>query len=303
VAEDIVRTISGKGVILIPEEYQNCRKIYLYSQLIRPPSNQSINFTWNPDKSFYAHITFCFDDFVLYSFDMNFENQMWIVADLQPSQNLLSLICAYEGVLDSFVSFALALGIFISKTNLIFEHGYETFVPNRIRFECFAESAILLTLKGVDFDICDPEEGSPSPPPPPPPPQPKVPSDTPVPVSPPYEGEDDGGDTVPLPIDEPEPTPDFPFGEECDRYIVSVRIFDVSVTPPEGTVVSLEVWGIIQSFSLDPDPFFPDTVLRANLVCGDQTSTTCIQGQTVAYASGNISDGFFAEIESIVPVI
>jgi len=299
-AGDVTRVISGKGVIVIPEEYRQCRKVYLYAQLVRPPRNQSINFTWNPDKSFYAHITFAQDDFVLYSYDMNFENQMWIVADLQPSQNLLSLICAYEGILDSFVNFAIALGIFISKTNLIFDHKYETFVPNRIRFECFADTAIKLTLKGVDFDICDPEEGEPSPPPPPPPPPDRKQPGEPVAVAPPYEGEDDGGDTVPFPIDEPGLFPGLPTGEECGAFKITFRVFGIPTAPPEGQVLEVDVWGVIESIAIVADPILPPPAQVCNVVCGGLTTVTCEQGQTVALAGGNSTDGFSVDIISIL---
>jgi hypothetical protein len=300
--ESLTRNISGKGIIQIPEEFQNAREIILYAQVLRESSSVYRNYRVNPPESFFANITFCRDEFVLQRYVMDFDSQMYLVHSSQSAQNLLAQICALDNVLDSFVNFAIALGFAYTKNNSITNFPYDTFLPNLIRFVCYGSTAVRLTLSADELARCKPGDGEPSPPPPPPPPQEKVPPGTPVLVDPPYEGEDDGGDTVPDPIDEEEDD-GLPFGEECLRYVVAVRLFDTTQTPPEGTVVSLEVWGVIQSFSLDPDPFFPETVLRANLVCGDQTSTTCTQGQTVAYASGNISDGFFAEIESITPVL
>ena len=98
---DIVRTISGKGVIKVPKEWEDALNVFLYVQQIRDVKTPSLNLTFNPDKGFYAHVTFCIDDYVLYALDVNFKNQVFEVWDGQSSQNLLSLICAYDGILDS----------------------------------------------------------------------------------------------------------------------------------------------------------------------------------------------------------
>jgi hypothetical protein len=239
---EIVRTISGKGIITIPEEYTSALQIILYAQIKRKARNRTANLTWNPDKSFYAHITFCFNDFVLYEYDMNFDSQMWIVHDGQSAQNLLSLICAYDGILDSFVSVGNVIGVTLSRTNLIKRHPYLRFVPNRIRFECFSSSAIVLTLKGTALDKCDPQDGDNAAPPPSPLPVVPVLPDEPVTVSPPEDGNNDGGDTVPFPLDVPEELT-FPFGTPCESYNVTATF-----TPDSGgdvTTLTLPVSGRI----------------------------------------------------------
>lgn len=297
--DSVTRIISGKGIIRIPDEFLKAREVFLYAQVLRENSSVYRNESINPSESFFANITFCRDDFVLQRYSMDFDNQMWEVYSSQASQNLLAQICALDNVLDSFVSFAIALGFVYTRNNSITGFPYVTFTPNIIRFKCFGSTAIVLTLSAKELVRCDPGDGEPSPPPPPPPPVSKIPPTQPAPVSPPYEGDNDGGDTVPFPLDEPE-TPTLPTGEECEAYLVSVRVFGLPGNPPEGEIITLEVWGVIQSFSIDPDPSLPGGV-RANLTCGDLTVTACTQGQVVAFVATADPTGFNAVLESIVP--
>jgi hypothetical protein len=274
----VERIISGKGLIQIPTEYNNALDIFLYANLIRDSSNPSINFTWNPDKGFYAHITFCIDDYVLYGFDMNFKNQVWEIFTNQPSQNLLSLICQYDGILDSFVSVGNVIGITLSRTNLIKNHPYQRFRPNKIRFECFAECAIKLTLTGNELQKCNPIDGEETPPPPPPePPTSLLPPTSPVEVSPPYEGENDGGDTVPFPIDSP-PDEEFPVGEPCILFRVIFETVDGGGNVGEiveivfGVIDNVEIEGSIGNYSIF-------------ITCQGNASTGCIPIQRLQLSS------------------
>jgi len=283
---EISRTISGKGVITLPENYFSSLQIILYAQILRRPQNRSANLTWNPDKSFYAHITFCFDDFVLSEYDMNFDSQMWLVHDGQSSQNLLSLICAYDGILDSFVSVGNVIGVTLSRTNLIKSHPFLRFIPNRIRFECFADSAIVLTLKGTALDKCDSQDGDNTPPPPPPPPVPPVPPGTPVQVSPPEDGENDGGDTVPFPIDEPESPDGLPFGEECLLYEVLGTLFNVNGPGTDSLPIVFTAQGVIESIVVLPNPGTGGVNAFLICTCGGEPGSPCVQGTEVQITSG-----------------
>jgi hypothetical protein len=252
---EIVRTISGKGIITIPEDYFSALQIYLYVQVLREPLNPSRNYTWNPDRSFYAHIAFCIDDFVLREEDVNFNSQVYELHNGQESQNLLSLICAYDGILDSFVSVGNVIGVTLSRTNLIKSHPYLRSQINRIRFECFADSALVLTLRGTSLDKCALEDGDSTPPPPPPLPVELVPPGEPVMTSPAEDGDNDGGDTLPFPGDEPD-LPIFP-GEPCQRYLVRYSVSGSGVSTPgiRETVLASP----IIAFEIRPNDADPNT--------------------------------------------
>jgi len=214
------RVISGTGSIRIPDEYRNARDVYLYIDEVRKPHNEYLNVSWRPPRGFYANVTFCVDDHVWRDFAVDFKSQVFLIYSGQASQNLLSLICALDNVLDSFVNFAAQLLFFYTKNNSIKSHGYETFIPNNIRFRCYSNAALRLVLTGNELDRCNPADGTPTPPPPPPPPPTPVPTDEAVEVSPPYEDDDEL-------TYEPFPTDEEPDGGDqiiCGLYLVTLRI-------------------------------------------------------------------------------
>lgn len=265
---EIVRVISGKGIITIPEDYFSALQICLYVQVLREPRTPSRNLTWNPDRSFYAHITFCIDDFVLREEDVNFNSQVYDLHDGQSSQNLLSLICAYDGILDSFVSVGNVIGVTLSRTNLIKSHPYLRSRINRIRFECFSNTALQLTLKGTALEKCDPQDGTSTPPPPPPPPVTPVLPDEPVTVSPPEDGDNDGGDTVPFPTDSPEES-GFPIGEPCESVTLAW-----STTDGNGNVTQITqtVFAVVDGQRITGTPGSYEVFVT----CQGNASTGCI---------------------------
>lgn len=204
---EVKRTISGKGEIKIPIEYAKAKNVYLYTQVIRRVRTPSINFTWNPDKGFYAHVCFCIDDFVLQTFDINFKQQVFYIYDGMSAQILVSLICATRQILGAQPS--------------ISAHTHNIFQPNRIKFECFADTAIELTLKGEKLDLCEESDSQPNAPPNPPPPIPELPPGTATEVDQPYEDDPDGENTEPAAGDEFKPDP----GQgDCTLYQVDTVI-------------------------------------------------------------------------------
>lgn len=203
---EIKRTISGKGEIKIPIEYAKAKNIYLYTQVIRRVKTPSLNFTWNPDKGFYAHVSFCIDDYVLQTYDINFVEQVFYIYDGMFAQQLVSLICAVREILN--------------RQPLIDSHEHNIFQPNRIKFECFASSAIELTLKGEKLDLCDEGDSKPNAPPNPPPRLPELPPETAIEVDRPYQDDPNNEGTEPNPGDEFKPDTDFPIGGECESLTV-----------------------------------------------------------------------------------
>lgn len=283
---DITRTISGKGVIKIPPEWKDALSVFLYVQLIRDVKTPSKNLTFNPDKGFYAHVTFCIDDYVLYSLDVNFKEQAFEIFDGQSAQDLLSLICAYDGILDSFVSIGNVVGVVISRINLIKKHPYLQFRPNVIRFECFSTCALVLTLKGVKYAKCGPEDGEPTPPPPPPPKIPEIPPGTGTGVTPPYP-DDPGKDTDPAPIDEPEEPPIPP----CTPFRVTITAVKGTVDPVTVVFESICYSPIdpvaIATCDVNGDSFSSSVGIR----CGGTDRTGCIHATATYEPFGGASGG------------
>lgn len=252
----IERLISGKGIIQITPEYANAKNIFLYTRVVRQVLTPSINFTWNPDRSFYAHIAFCIDDYVYLQYDLNFIQQVFQVYDGMSAQILLSLKCVSNQ---------------ISSPSPIQQHTYNSFIPNKIRFECYGSTAIILTLKGEELDYCDENDLTPNAPPNPPPNIPLVPPQDGLQVSPPYPDDPNNKDTQPAPQDDIE-TPDFPSGQPCESVTLRWATIDGSGVED---VVDRVVFGIVGGQRIEGSPGF----YQIYVTCQGDASTGCIDQQ------------------------
>jgi hypothetical protein len=227
------RLISGKGEIQIPIQYADARQIFLFVQVVRDPINKFLNKTFNPDKSFYAHVSFCYDDHVLAVYDINFEQQVFEVHNGMSAQNLLALKCMSATLLD---------------VSPIADFGYTIFTPNSMRFECYASTSLRLVLKGKTFDVCSDEDKNPDPPPEPPTKLPKVPPDTGLFVSPPYPDDPNDENTNPDPLDQAE---DDTGNVECAVYTVTYSYDATSDGAPTNRITQqiIKVFGQVGSIS------------------------------------------------------
>lgn len=206
----VERLISGKGEIQIPESYKDAREAVLYCEVVRDATNKSLNTTYNPDKSFYAHINFMFGDYVVQTFDLHYDYQCFKVVDNMSAQIMLAIKC---------------LAAEIAPTSAVLGFKYNTYLANKIRFECYSSTAINLVLKGTELEFCDEEDKSPEDPPEPPPKLGKIPPDTTIEVSPPYPDDPDGNNTDPNEGDDIENPPG---SQECQQYTVTYSYTAVS---------------------------------------------------------------------------
>lgn len=233
------RIISGEGEILFTGEgSQDVYRALMYVDVIRRPTNQYVNLNYVPQRSQYAEISFMVGNYVVSAVSVQFPRQVFEIGIYQSSQNLLSMICMYEGILDSFLELATCISecIPISKTNLIREHPVYVGNITGARIKCYADTAIRVVYSTNDLQRCNPEDGDVPPLPPAfPPIEPPVPPGTPLPetpyeISPPYPGRPEN--TAPFPGDEAPSTPDPeeddvdpPFGTECARVTVSTNVY------------------------------------------------------------------------------
>lgn len=241
------RIISGKGEIKIPvADFEDSLAIILYTQVIRDPQNQYINDFWEPRRSEYAKVTFGIGSYVSRELTVRYEQQAFPIWYAQGAQNLKSMICMYNGILDSFLELAACISecIPIGKANLIELHPYNTYQETDIRFKCYTSTALRLVLVSQSLVSCPGNAGQPTPPPPPPLPLPKLRpdenlSDSTYPASPPYP--DSPENTVPFPGDSMEGEITYPVGGECDS--VEVEFLWVTPIDPPGNTVTRLLWG------------------------------------------------------------
>lgn len=234
------RNISGSGVLRVPSDIQKRRLVILYASVIRKPKSQYLNLNYIPPRSRYAFLTFMRNGYVVGEGAMEFEQQSYDTVSDITSQNLIAIKCAYEGILQTFTNFALAMGLApISVVDLIKDYEYLSLGWDEVRVKCYADTAINLKLVRLPHDACDPQKDKPRKPPPPPPPPPPVPPGTPIEgIDPPYDDPDNPDNvTQPYPGDEPPPPPDEPPGQQCIKYSFTLSVYerDSSTGQPKTT--------------------------------------------------------------------
>jgi len=226
------RTISGKGILLVPDNdmVNQARLMTLFVDVFRRPVNEYLNFKYNPPKSFYATLIFERDSYVVREETLEYPSQSWDFSPEQYYQNLYALDCVYEGILQTFVNLGVALNLVpISVNNGIALFRHTDLFFDTIKVVCYADTAVKLSLRSKAYDFCpEQDENQPDPPPPPPDEVTEVPAGTPLSgedgVSLPYDGSTfDDGNTEPFEtdlFDVPEPPP--PSGVACDEYGISI---------------------------------------------------------------------------------
>lgn len=205
------RTVSGKGVLKVPDDKKKNRAFVLYCDLIRPPRSPYLNLNYNPPKSRYATISFLRKEYVISTATIDYKRQSFDGVNDVAGQTLIALKCANNAILQSIYNLSVALAATpggagltpISFTNVI--AGYENLrnAWDEIRIVCYADTALQLKLYRLKYDTCNDDfDDDRDPPPPDPPPPDPVTAGTPVEVDPPYDDDtDDDGNTEPYPDD------------------------------------------------------------------------------------------------------
>ena len=251
------RVISGRGLLRLDpssNDYKRAKIFTLYADVIRRPLSEFNNYNYNPPESRYATLRFMRNGYVVRTEVLNVSKGSWDFYLDPAAQVLYAVECAYAGILETFFNLGNALSLpSISVTNNIENWNHVDLMWDEVKVVCYADSAVQLKVSTNSYDLCpEQQDKEPDPPPPPPqdPPPPVITPGTPLseentPVSPPYEGEDDNGDTVPYPLDVPEEE-EFPQGNRCDIYQVYARCYYSPGTAfLETTVI---VYGEIEAF-------------------------------------------------------
>jgi len=208
------RTISGKGLFVIPPN-DNYRHFYLYVSVIRRPPVNFINSKYNPDKSEYAKMVWLRKDYVLKESVVNYEQSLFEYPVDITGYLCNGIVCGFNGISNYLSYICAALGIPPLQAGLddtIYTQPLSN-SPDAVKIVCRSSAALQCKLYYLEYDNnC--QQFSPNPKPPPDPlPQPPIldglPIDT---ISPPYDLPDDAGDTEPYPDDTIPPIPDPPGG-------------------------------------------------------------------------------------------
>lgn len=268
------RTISGTGLVRIPDEDIVYRVYTLFVEVLRPPKTPFLNLKSNPPEGFFGRVTCVKDDVVYQVFDIKFPEQAWEFNPDITMQTLTSVKCQYKGVLQTFVNLGNALNLLpFSVTDTIKDFKPLTLPFTEFRIVCYATTALKVTLKALTLDVCDGDDAKPQKPPTPPPKTPKppnepypVPPDTPINIDPPYDDNDNITDPAPIDDDFEEP----PIGEAGTIYTVA---FDFTYQTAGGSFndggSSTNVWApVSQDVHIDGNKIVTNSRGNANQPIG-----------------------------------
>lgn len=230
------RDISGKGVLRVPSANVKNRAYVLFATVIREPSNPYLNLNYNPPRARYATLCFMRQGYLVDSKSIDFEKQVWDGVNDISGQTLIAVKCAYQGILETFVNLSVGLsqtpggvGLFYTTVeDKIKDYESLRLAWDEVRVVCYADTALSLRLDVLEYDVCDSSRDKDRTPPPSPPPRDKVPPGIPIgEISPPYDGDDDDGNTVPFPYDESPDPPADTEGEPCAPYRLNFSVLNV----------------------------------------------------------------------------
>jgi hypothetical protein len=227
------RRVSGRGVLKVPPRALEFAYYTMFVDLLRVPSNRYLTREWNPFKSVYARMAFRRDEYVIFDQMVEYEKQQFTYVNDPSGQTLIAVKCAYEGVLQSFVNLVTGLsgtpggiGIFVTGVeNKIQDFKTTALGWDEVLFKCYGDAALLIRFYGAKYDQCNPLQDETERPPAPPLADPPLPPGTPLDdLSPPYDPEtNDDGNTQPFEGDDT--NYDFPVGNDCDLYTISLTVF------------------------------------------------------------------------------
>jgi len=241
------RRISGSGLLIVPPSIIPYRKYWLFADLIRAPRSPYLNLKSNPPESFFGKLCFLNKGRVVRLESVDFAGQAWEFEPDISGQVQIALKCAIDVNNQTSINLGLSLGAPpITVENPLEAFSIQPLNWEEVRLVCFAESAVRLELWAQPYEFCSPysvpiadsapdiefpEEIAPG-----------TPLEGDNAVSPPYDGDNDSGITIPNPIDS------FPPEE-----------------PEEGTWTI--TWTYAQTPGLSTCPFLgsPDIIIRSGL--------------------------------------
>lgn len=298
-------TFSGKfQLVLTDEDVEYARVIVVDTQVSRFAESPYFSNRTYPENGFLATVTFVNENFVYERRDIEYENQRIYLDGGNDQQDIPTQVCLGTIAAQNLQILATALGTSVT----IGESAYAAALtptrlfPQNLQFQCYAGTALTVTVSKLRYEQCDGLTD-----PPPPPPKPRIPPPPPFfnprePIPREIYARNEAPEDTFKPFPGDEPPDQLPTGEECMPYRVLGTLFDVNGVGTESQVVDIIVLGKVEDiFSVDnaEDPF----IFRAWFIkCGGvQGETECIQGTDVEFFDRVSPESFF-ELDSVLPV-
>jgi len=304
---EIIETYVFSGKFEVPINFADIEKLrvlYADIQVVRKPKSPFFSNKTNPVNGFLGTFTTNIDGLTLRRYDIEFEKCRFILfgADID-TQQIYAARC-YDALDTARLIVAVAeLGGTLGSAQAPFSRDLTALsVPfDSLLFKCYADTALSVTLGRLDVLECTTEYPFETPPPPKPPAPPVPPFYPPtVPIS----GEDyspipegtDPNNYEPFPGDAPEEPGDFPQGENCVAYRVTLNYDFFS---GQNITDFNDFWGEIWGFRFRNEP--SGSILEVD--CFGLTNAACSVRDWYRFTSSGSPDAFSnVTLVSIEPI-
>lgn len=265
--DEVVRNISGKGILKMPVTTTGYRYLSVNCEVIRFSTNPYANFNYSPVRQQHCFLTFLQDNFVVDVVRHEFEKQRFSRLPDVTGEILKEIICEHRSTLKSISNLAEKLGFPATIVNPIIDYAPVDLGFDTIQVVCYSDTAVSISCSWEEYDDCVISGETPPPPNPPskpnsPEPPKKYKPGEPIPtggaggISPGYDGGNDGGLTIPHPIDTPStpmPGGKFPFGAKCQTIKLTIDINTSGFATDKRRIINIfgEFTGNIQPYRRD----------------------------------------------------
>lgn len=280
---------SGKfPLILATADLKSARQVVMDVQVSRQPLSPYLSKKTNPPNGYYGSFCIVADGFVTQKFNIEFEKQRFIFEPSTDAQAIPAMGCILQTETDNLALVAQSLGVTVVKTPSAYYAALKPLFPDlaNMLFQCYADTALSVTVQRLKYEICTPGN-DPTPPPPrpiPTPPPTQTPPGTSIPpgsYTPAPPGS--GGNYEPFPGDGANPPP--VGGIECAKYKVTFIIRDIDNPNSDPEVRSeASVFGEIGALISEPNASSPGQYLIF-LECGGLLTGGCMPGSKIQVAT------------------
>lgn len=174
-------TFSGKFPLpLAFPSLKKVRHVIISIDVIRKPTTEYMSRKTNPEESFYGTMMLCRDGYVQERLDVKHVSQIFELGDTNASNIYFLIHCTFNTIISGLINISADVGGGLQRGETPEFFQPIQFLPDTIKFVCYADTLLKVVIRYVEYDVCDNQEPESKIPPPPPEPDTKYPPGSPV---------------------------------------------------------------------------------------------------------------------------
>lgn len=221
------RYIENRGILNLTQEERSGKAQRLYTEVVQLPYSEYLNVKSNPSHGFYGYAVLMAKEFAFKKIPIEFHKQLLYLEERFDAQVGEMVVCNAMTLLRAIVIVSNQIppdpkAVYL-QPDLV---EFPLWAVTQVKFVLVPGCVIKVEYAHEEYQKCPaspvvqpdllPPPSLPTPPPSPPPED--TDDDQKIPLSPPYQGDDDGGDTFVRNPPEPEEPSEPPVGADCTKF-------------------------------------------------------------------------------------